>query len=193
MLIHERQTPFGYLTVHDLPNSVRGIFIDDVCQGRAKMPSLNPVSWYLREVFTKVGNIQGVHKALVLGGGAGILPSLFEERYGITTDTIEQSGDMIQVAQEYFGFEPTGKIIQGDAFAELPKLGKYDVIVYDLFNGLIPAQGPSSFFYECLDHLNPNGHFLVNVVMQDRTQYVMELTKNEEAKETQTPQTLGRP
>lgn len=165
------------MTVEDTDDGIiRGIFIDGVSQGRINLSVDNPQSWYMQEILEKVKLYHPFPlKALVLGGGVGILTSALE-RMGIETDTIEQSADMLCVSQDHFKFNPKGQVILGDAFIKIKELGKYDLIVVDLFNGIQEANGPTSFFDDLILHLNRRGHVLANVIYQAKRSLIMELS-----------------
>lgn len=175
-LIHERQTPYGKITVEDSDDGIiRGLFVDGVSQGRFNTGTNGPQSWYMQEICDKVRNYFRPQSALVLGGGAGIITSELEIQ-GIETDTVEISADVLNVAQEYFNFNPRGKVVHGDAFKKLGQLGKYDIIVVDLYHGAVQAEGPNSFFDGVMQHLKPKGHMLGNILKPDMKQIVLEVT-----------------
>jgi len=75
-------------------------------------------------------------RALIIGLGAGHMAKVLHDRYGIITDTLEIDPAVAQAASDYFGFQPTGKAIVGDARYEIRHLtGPYDLIIHDCFTG----------------------------------------------------------
>lgn len=77
-----------------------------------------------------------MHKALIIGLGAGHMAKVLQERYGIVTDTLEIDPAVAEAATRYFGFKPTGQAIVGDARYEIRHLqGPYDLIIHDCFTG----------------------------------------------------------
>ncbi len=73
--------------------------------------------------------------ALLIGlGGGHVARDL--RKAGITTDTIEIDPEVATAAREYFGYQPTGEFIVGDARFEIKRLKKrYDFIMHDCFTG----------------------------------------------------------
>lgn len=176
MLIHERETPFGKITVEDLDHDVRGIFVDGVSQGRMNLVLKSPVSWYMVEMAHRFFSyrLSGLKRGLVIGGGAGILTTALEYS-GIETDTIEISADMINVAQEYFGFDPVGRVIHGDAHKVVTTLEPdYDVVILDIYNGN-QSTANEWLFNKAADLVRPRGYFLTNGLTDDK-HYISELT-----------------
>lgn len=174
-IIHERNTPYGKLTVEDSDEGIiRGVFIDGVSQGRYNVATQSVQSWYMQEIVDKVSAYPHpeYQSALVLGGGAGLLTTALE-RLGMVCDSVEQSADMLLVAQEYFNFNPKGRVILGDAMVKLKDLGKYDLIIIDLFNGLVEA---ANFDFEGLfSHLKPRGHVISNSIINNKN-FVIEVS-----------------
>jgi spermidine synthase len=77
-----------------------------------------------------------MHRALIIGLGAGHMAKILSDRYGIVTDTLEIDPAVAEAASDYFGFKPTGQAIVGDARYEIRHLkGPYDLIIHDCFTG----------------------------------------------------------
>lgn len=76
------------------------------------------------------------HNVLVLGLGAGIVPTRFAKN-GATVEVVEIDPSSVAVAQQYFGFDPARVIThQADARTYVADCtARYDVAVVDLFNG----------------------------------------------------------
>jgi spermidine synthase len=79
---------------------------------------------------------QKMHRALIIGLGAGHMAKVLHDHYHIVTDTLEIDPAVAQAAVDYFGYQPTGKAIIGDARYEIRHLtGPYDLIIHDCFTG----------------------------------------------------------
>jgi spermidine synthase len=77
-----------------------------------------------------------IKKALLIGQGAGHMAMTLRDKYGIVTDTLEIDPAVADAASNYFGFNPNGKAIVGDARYEIRHLtGSYDLIIHDCFTG----------------------------------------------------------
>ncbi len=58
------------------------------------------------------------------------------DRYGMVTDTLEIDPAVADAAVNYFGYQPTGQAVVGDARYEIHRLkGPYDLIIHDCFTG----------------------------------------------------------
>ena len=79
-------------------------------------------------------------KALLIGLGGGHIARELHKA-GIITDALEIDPVVAAMAKRYFGFEPPGELIVGDARYEIRRLkGKYDFIIHDCFTGgAVPA------------------------------------------------------
>lgn len=79
---------------------------------------------------------QKMTRALIIGLGAGHMAGVLHERYGIITDTLEIDPAVAKAATDYFGYQPTGQAIVGDARYEIRHLqGPYDLVIHDCFTG----------------------------------------------------------
>jgi len=79
---------------------------------------------------------QKMNRALIIGLGAGHMAKVLHDRYNIVTDTLEIDPAVADAAVDYFGYQPTGKAIVGDARYEIRHLtGPYDLIIHDCFTG----------------------------------------------------------
>jgi spermidine synthase len=79
---------------------------------------------------------QKMHRALIIGLGAGHMAKVLRDRYNIVTDTLEIDPAVAEAAVDYFGYQATGKAIVGDARYEIRHLtGPYDLIIHDCFTG----------------------------------------------------------
>jgi len=75
------------------------------------------------------------NNALLIGLGSGHLVGVLN-RQGVTTDVIEIDPEVARVAQKFFSFKPTGKLLIGDARYQITRFDKrYDMIIHDCFTG----------------------------------------------------------
>lgn len=108
----------------------------------------------------------GAREALLVGLGGGHVARDLKAA-GIATDTIEIDPAVAQAAQDYFGFQPTGAFIVGDARYEIKRLKKqYDFIMNDCFTG---GSEPThllsrEMLAELKGMLKPSGVLAVNYV-----------------------------
>lgn len=74
-------------------------------------------------------------RALLIGLGGGHVAHELKS-HGIITDTIEIDPVVADAARVWFHFEPTGRILIGDARYEIKRLDTtYDLIIHDCFTG----------------------------------------------------------
>ena len=77
-----------------------------------------------------------MHRALIVGLGAGKMVNVLHDKYGMEVDTLEIDPAVAQAASDYFGFKAAGQNIIGDARYEIRHLkGPYDLIIHDCFTG----------------------------------------------------------
>ncbi len=77
-----------------------------------------------------------MHRALIVGLGAGKMVDVLRNKYGMEVDTLEIDPAVAQAATDYFGFKASGQNIIGDARYEIRHLkGPYDLIIHDCFTG----------------------------------------------------------
>jgi spermidine synthase len=104
---------------------------------------------------------------LGLGLGAGLLPTALE-RDGLTVDVFEIDPRMVDMARKWFGYAPKGRVVVGDARAELERGGtrRWDFVVLDAFGAESP---PAHLFTEesfakIRAVMPPDGVLAVNLV-----------------------------
>jgi spermidine synthase len=77
----------------------------------------------------------GGQRCLVVGLGAGIVPTWYHRR-GVPTDVVDINPRVVALAGEYFGWRPSGLVAVEDARYFLERSGaSYDYILLDVFNG----------------------------------------------------------
>ncbi|HAH06335.1 MAG TPA: hypothetical protein DCM05_07370 [Elusimicrobia bacterium] len=106
-------------------------------------------------------------RALLVGLGGGSLVDRYRRYYGIETDAVEIDGKVVEVARDWFGFEPSGEVRLEDGRRALERPGPgYDFIVVDAFNG---DQHPIHLFTReafeaAARRLKPEGVLSLNVI-----------------------------
>ena len=122
-----------------------GLYVGDTCQGRARIESgvITPISPYMKAMEPVIANLVGrtgslakLPKALVIGAGACIIPSMLVKK-GFRVDVVEPNEEMFKIADIYFNYQPHGVhyICKGEDYLG-EYFEKYDVIFLDAFNGL---------------------------------------------------------
>ncbi|MDO8583555.1 MAG: hypothetical protein Q7R83_00040 [bacterium] len=114
---------------------------------------------------------------LGLGGGECIDPIL--RRFPSARMTaVEWDPVMIELSHTlgFFHQTPRLEILMGDAATVVPTLGKFDLIIFDLYRGNeTPASAASPEFFRALSfRLAPNGILLANVFKQTAVQTALE-------------------
>lgn len=128
------RTNFGIISVEE-DDEVRSMLVDGDCQGRLCLDSNVPASWYMREMIAYIATRKLANRILVLGGGAYILPNYLTSLGYRNIIVIEQSPAIYRLADQYFKINPDIKTIIGDASEYLGSIGKFDIVILDLFNG----------------------------------------------------------
>lgn len=136
-VIFSRQSNAGLVQVFDNEDSgARALVIDGIVQGGLVLPastSLYPFTAY----FTFMSRMYHpmAKNALVLGLGAGVVPSYLVE-LGIHVTAVEIEPVVAEIAAQYFAIPREVKVIVEDARTYLRRTDeKYDLIFMDIFAG----------------------------------------------------------
>ena len=136
-IISERESLYGYVRVIEQKSrDLRFLTADASMIGAANISDgVNRLTY--QDIVALIPVIKpSTKKALLIGQGAGHMAMTLRDRYGIVTDTLEIDPAVAQAATTYFGFNPNGKAIVGDARYEIRHLtGPYDLIIHDCFTG----------------------------------------------------------
>ncbi|MBI5444279.1 MAG: fused MFS/spermidine synthase [Deltaproteobacteria bacterium] len=118
------------------PTHTRELVIDGLVQGGIDIASGLPVYEYFYGLqWLPTAIHPGGRRCLVVGLGAGLVPSWYE-RNGILTDSVDINPEVVRLAREHFGFAPRGAVHVEDARAFLSRTGEvYDYVILDVFNG----------------------------------------------------------
>lgn len=136
-LLYERESLYGYVRVIDeTSRDLRFLTADASVIGAANISdSANRLAY--QQIVALIPALEpSIKKVLLIGQGAGHMAMMLRDRYGIVTDTLEIDPAVAYAASHFFGFQPSGKLIIGDARYEIRHLnGPYDLIIHDCFTG----------------------------------------------------------
>lgn len=163
----ETETLYGRVRVLDDPaRNIRLLSVDASVIGAAALDSGANALVYQQVVPLLPALVPNLRKALLIGQGAGHMAGALAAQ-GVVTDTVEIDPAVAQAAVEWFGFQPTGRTVIGDARYEIRRLsGPYDLIILDVFTG--GTEPIHLLTREALQHmqtlLSPQGMVTVNFV-----------------------------
>lgn len=133
----ERESLYGWVRVIDQPAKDLRLLTSDASTIGAASISTSENQLTYQDIVGLIPGLQpNIHRALVIGLGAGHMSRMLHDHYGITTDTLEIDPAVAKAATDYFNFKPTGFGAIGDARYEIRRLtGPYDLIIHDCFTG----------------------------------------------------------
>ncbi len=166
-VLSEEETHYGWVRVVDQTSTgIRWLMSDSSTIGAEDLKSGLGLLGYQRVVgLLPLFDLEG-KSALLIGLGSGHLINTFSN-YEIKTDSIEIDPAVAEAAKKYFNFNPTGRVIIGDARYQVKKLDKkYNFIVHDCFTGgAEPIHMLSlEMIRELKSHLAPGGILALNFV-----------------------------
>ncbi len=133
----EHESLYGYVRVIDQADRNLRILTSDASMiGAANInDGANRLTY--QDIVALIPAIKpSIKKALLIGQGAGHMAMALRDKYGIVVDTLEIDPAVAAAANTYFGFQPNGKAIIGDARYEIRHLTEsYDLIIHDCFTG----------------------------------------------------------
>ena len=164
----EKESLYGWVRVIDDPKEgIRWMLSDSSTISGAFTDTGESVLGYQYVVKDAVATLHPrARKALLIGLGGGHLSAMLGRR-GVRTDVIEIDPVVVSAARSFYGFEPTGKVIVGDARYQVKQLKeRYDLIIHDCFTGgSEPAHLLSIEMLRDLEKLlQPNGVLVLNFV-----------------------------
>ena len=131
------------------------------------------VGWEYLDFMTEVSVESNPKDVLVLGVGAGIVPTRLSEQYRINVDAVDINKKVLEVAVKYFGMNPSEslKLYEQDARMFLRENDKkYDVIVMDIFKYnergyVLPVHLVTQEYYQMIeDHLTEDGYLVLMLI-----------------------------
>ncbi len=145
----------------ELNGNIMSLFLGKQCQGRVGY-DYKPISEYALDVLDYIIS-NDLDNILVIGGGAFMVTNMLR-RIGVKVDTIEPNMAIIEVASEYFGLKSGANIYIAQAQDIIDKLGKYDCIFLDAYNGKepVPELYNETFYSKLFEHLNTKGVLISN-------------------------------
>jgi spermidine synthase len=167
VLLHEAESLYGRVRViDDHARKVRWMLSDASIISAMRLDNGKSPLLYQRILETLPHFHPQGRKALLIGLGGGQIAQALE-KMGMVTDAVEIDPEVAHAARAYFGFEPPGRLLVGDARYEILRLEeRYDFIIHDCFTGgAVPAHLLS---VEMLRHLrrllNERGILALNFV-----------------------------
>jgi len=156
-------------------NGIRSLYIDGYCQGRVRVNGTN------YEVVTKAFTAILDHalklsrkpaRALVIGGGAYILPSALKRVLDCDSVVFEPNERTLAVAYSHFGLPTEGVIthqMKGEDAPDFLQFDSFDLIILDAFNGPNPVASlyNTEYVRKLRGLLKPGGTFAVNIISHD--------------------------
>lgn len=133
----EKESLYGWVRVIDDPkDGIRWMLSDSSTISGAFTATGQSVLGYQYVVKDALATFRPqARKALLIGLGGGHLSAMLAQRE-VRTDVIEIDPVVVSAARSFYGFEPTGKVIVGDARYQVKQLEEqYDLIIHDCFTG----------------------------------------------------------
>ncbi len=166
-LLYQKETPYGQLKIMDA-GGARYLLMDGTFQGEVELASGLSRAGYAQVISAACTEYTPeARRALVVGLGAGCLPSMLQER-GLTVDVVEIDGTVIEVAQRFFGYDSRGgRIAKADGRYFLETSAEaYDLIFMDAFaSESVPAHLLNAqVFARCSEMLGTDGLLGVNII-----------------------------
>ncbi|TAN62636.1 hypothetical protein EPN18_04375 [bacterium] len=140
-LVEKEDTAYGQIKVVDYSygrEHLREFLSDSIIQGGIDVNtglSIASYTYYI-ERLSRAYN-KTAKNALVVGLGAGLIPSNLQKYYGIKTDVVEISPSVVKTAEKYFAFDGSKvKVhVQDGRYFLKTSSDIYDIIVLDAFSG----------------------------------------------------------
>lgn len=135
-VLFDKEGRYGWVRVVDKKDeNLRYLLADASTIGAESLITGQPMLSYQEIVKLVTAFNRDGRDLLLVGLGSGhLVTSLAEE--GIRTDAIEIDPLVVEAAEKFFNYQPTGETIVGDARYQIKKIKKkYDFIVHDCFTG----------------------------------------------------------
>jgi spermidine synthase len=175
--VYETDTPYHHLLVVDAydptyQSTVRYLIMDDNFHSAIDLNNPNRTVFPYTEYFhTPFLLNPSISRVLFIGGGGFTGPESFLRLYSnITVDVVEIDPEVIRVAEQYFGVDPTNPRLHiynedGRIFLQ-QTTQKYDLVILDAYSkSYVPFHLMTLEFFELLaDHLAVNGAVISNLI-----------------------------
>jgi spermidine synthase len=163
--VFARESAYGRIVVFDSGRK-RFLLVNGTAQSVMEMEGGESESQYIRGLEWTRALRPKAKRGLLVGLGAGLLPKALERR-GLTIDAIEIDPAIAEIAREYFGYEPRGRVIVGDGRAALENEGgTWDLVFLDAFGAESPPAHLFTIeaFSTVRERLAPDGVFAINLI-----------------------------
>jgi spermidine synthase len=168
-VVYEKETAYHHIRVVD-GGLRRALYFDNRMQGFIPVrPDLvSPKNYTDGMMLALVFPVRPVRTAVMVGLGAGMVPTLLSERAPeIATTSIEIDPEVVATARRFFRFAPpaNGRVLVGDGRRELDRqVPAADVVFVDAyFADSLPFHLVTKEFFElCLRKLPPDGVLSMN-------------------------------
>jgi spermidine synthase len=170
---YDQDSRYYRVIVRDyLEQNRRILYFSRTRTAQTRMIIGDPITYdlaYLRTLTAGIAAHDNPEELLVVGLGGGAIPKFLSHHYpDMRMDLVEIDPDVVQVAQDYFEFEPTSSMrvfaVDGRIFLrEVEK--QYDVIVLDAYGAdRIPFHLTTQEFFQLVDErLKPGGIVVMNL------------------------------
>lgn len=135
-VLDRTQSPYGLIEVIEAPDrGVRVLRAEHSLIGAQFIEDHSPAFTFIHLLEALRFLRPAAKDMLIVGLGIGSLPSSLS-RFGIRSDVVEIDPAVVEFAEKYFGFRPTGDVYVEDAraFLRTPRR-QYDFLVHDTFTG----------------------------------------------------------
>jgi len=165
---------YGTIKITD-KSGIRELQINNGVMGAMNINNkFEPIKWWeYLDFMTDITKQSNPKDVLILGVGAGIIPTRLNKQYNINVDAVDINKVVLKSAIKYFGMNPSNtlKLYEKDARMFLKDSNKkYDVIAMDIFkftNGeyIIPQHLTTLEYFQLVkNNLKKNGYFVVMLI-----------------------------
>lgn len=132
-IVHFESSMYSTIVVRDdAPTSTRTLYLDSVAHSSVDSTTFESPGHTLLALELPIFMRPEARRVLVIGLGAGVLPRIFEERYGLEVDSVEIDPALARVARAFFRFPADSRVIVDDGRNHLRRHEEfYDLIVLD--------------------------------------------------------------
>jgi spermidine synthase len=171
-LLKNEDTAYGQIKVVEYSygrERIRELLADNIIQGGIEVNTGLSVAGYTYYM-EKLGHAynKNAKNALVIGLGAGLIPSNWQNYYGIKTEVVEISPSVVKTAEKYFAFD-NSKVkvhVEDGRYFLKTSADTYDIIALDAFTGDVTPSHLMSIeaFSLIKKRLAPGGVLLINFI-----------------------------
>ena len=168
-IVYEDESVYNYLRVEDTEDET--VLSTNVLFGVQSIKRKNADLTGLYYDYALGANymVNGAEPTLlILGMGSGTFASqTLKYTPDFTIEGVEIDRKIIDLTYDYFGLDPSVKVVEYDGRAYLENAGIYDVIMVDAYQDItIPFQMSTVEFFRLVEkHLAPDGVMVVNLNM----------------------------